>query len=219
MRLAAGAVASKRDILGFSVVHQLALLALGALGAALGGTRWWIPASSYGLVGIGMWATHWAGHRRIIPGWFEFHTMGHHVKSCAPSACPRRLTPPPPPPDAAARQVPPRFLGALRQRRGHAPRYAALAPRAKRAHTGRATGVAAAHRALLDAGAAEIAPPGGVGGADRREEFIHEQVHLRGRRWRAALVGTLRALHFLHHRDEHHNYAMCDFLYDFLSGI
>ena len=81
--------------------------------------------------------------------------------------------------------------------------------------------VAAAHWALLDAGAAEIALCLAVSaGLIAENEFIHEQVHIRG----SALAGwrwfdTMRALHFLHHRDGmHHNYAMCDFLYDFLSG-
>jgi 4-alpha-methyl-delta7-sterol-4alpha-methyl oxidase len=71
------AVGSKAEILSYSLVHQAALILLGILSnTSTYRTRCWIPVSSYALVGLGMWCTHWLGHRKIIPGWFEFHVMG-----------------------------------------------------------------------------------------------------------------------------------------------
>ena len=71
------AVGSKAEILSYSLVHQAALILLGILSnTSTYRTRCWVPVSSYALVGLGMWCTHWLGHRKIIPGWFEFHVMG-----------------------------------------------------------------------------------------------------------------------------------------------
>ena len=49
---------------------------------------------------------------------------------------------------------------------------------------------------------------------------MHVQVHTLGSRWEGrGWFEVMRRLHFLHHKEGmHHNYAMADFLFDFLSG-
>ena len=80
-------VCSSKQLLWFSILHQAALLLLGFLGWLVSGCRPWLTLSSYLVVGVGLWVTHWAGHRRwVSPAWFDFHTIGHHVRPiCTPT--------------------------------------------------------------------------------------------------------------------------------------
>ena len=78
-------IVSKQHLLVYSLLHQLALLAIGLAGWAALGCRWWLPLTTYVVIGHGLWVTHWAGHRRwIFQKWFDHHTIGHHVKSYPP---------------------------------------------------------------------------------------------------------------------------------------
>jgi len=156
-------VGSKNEILFFSVVHQTMLLACGVGCAAIAGTRWWTTLTCYATVGLGMWLTHWAGHRQIVPGWFDFHTIGHHVKSYPP-----------------ARFLTERYVSLTGMRKGrqntrwdidlNVQMYAPWIPLTSLVHWAITGGSAADAALALLVGAALIV----------ENEIIHEQVHIRG---------------------------------------
>jgi len=196
-------VGSKMEILWFSVVHQAALLACGLGCAAVLGTRWWATMSCYAMVGLGMWLTHWAGHRQIVPGWFEFHTIGHHVKSYPP-----------------ARFLTERYVSLTGMQKGrqntrwmidlNVKMYAPWIPLTAAIHWAVTGGSLADALLALVVGAVLIV----------ENEIIHEQVHVRGSSFeRFRWFQVMRGLHYLHHKEGmHHNYSMCDFTFDLLSG-
>ncbi len=152
-------------------------------------------------VGLGMWVTHWAGHRHIIPGWFEFHTIGHHVKGYPP-----------------ARFLTERYASTEGVRKGK--RHTVFDMNAAM-YLPWPFIIGAAHRALAGTTHAETALCLLVSLALIAEnEYMHVQVHTLGSRWEGrGWFEVMRRLHFLHHKEGmHHNYAMADFLFDFLSG-
>lgn len=243
-----GPICSRKQLLWFSVVHQLSLLLLGLLAWAAGmaaglGSHCrvcWLPLSTYVVVGLGLWGTHWAGHRRWVwPSWFDFfeaHTIGHHVKAYPPSKFlqdhyvstvqrqklkrraaldrpgPGALPPPPPPRQAAAATFP---GGALKWLGFEPDSLNTLVylpwPLLSAGLHWAAFGLSAPEAGLCLLTALLVC---------LEQELIHRHVHVRGSplerfRWFAAM----RALHLLHHRDGmKHNYAMADFTFDILSG-
>jgi hypothetical protein len=81
--------------------------------------------------------------------------------------------------------------------------------------------VAYAHYRLLGASPAEVALCLAVSAFLVWEnEYMHQQVHLLHSRWDGCRwFQVMRKLHYLHHKEGmKHNYAMADFLFDFLSG-
>ena len=81
--------------------------------------------------------------------------------------------------------------------------------------------VAYAHYSLLGAPPAEVALCLAVSAFLVWEnEYMHQQVHLLHSRWDGCRwFQVMRELHYLHHKEGmKHNYAMADFLFDFLSG-
>lgn len=188
-------IASKWQILSYSLVHQGLLVLLGLVGSyLLPSMRWWVPCSSYGIVGAGMWLTHWAGHRKIIPGWFDFHVIGHHVHNFPPS----------------------RFLCEK-----YRPVTSSAFDMNIALYCPWPLVSASLHYALAAATTAELLLCLFVSCALIVEsELLHSAVHqldcrLEGLQW----FDVMRKMHFLHHKEGmKHNYAMSDFLFDFLSG-
>jgi len=197
-------------LLWFSLLHQLSLLLVGLAAWWITGSRPWIGNSTYLLVGLGLWCTHWFGHRRWFwRAWFNEHTMGHHVKAYPPS----------------------KFLSE---------RYVSVTQRAAGKPQKPTTGLglemsintivylpwpviatllhcqATSNCTVTEAGLVLV-----IGLAICLEqEMIHRAVHTRGC-WleRYQWFQTMRALHFLHHKDDmQHNYAMIDFCLDIISG-
>lgn len=199
-------IASKYEILIFSLVHQATLLLVGVLGniCPYVHTRLWLPASSYTLVGLGMWLTHWLGHRKIIPAWFEFHVMGHHVRSYPSS---RFLTE--------------RYVSYTCARKGDRGELNTLLDMNAIMYLPWPFVVAFVHHSLLSATASEVGLCFGVSTFLLCEnEYMHQQVHLLNSRWSGyRWFEVMRKLHFLHHKEGmQHNYAMADFFFDFISG-
>eukprot|EP01052_Picozoa_sp_SAG31_P043337 SAG31_NODE_7186_length_1762_cov_1.696332_1_plen_448_part_10 len=204
------AVASSSQLLWFSVLHQMALLLFGFSAWWLTGSPPWLGLSTYIIVGVGLWCTHWLGHRRWFwQRWFNEHTLGHHVRAYPPS-----------------KFLSERYVSVTQRSAGRA-----LAP---------STGLglelslntmvylpwpiltAILHSLVVPAcGAIEIGVVLLVGLAICLEqEMIHRAVHTSGV-WleRYQWFQVMRALHFLHHKDGmQHNYAMIDFFLDILSG-
>lgn len=201
-------ICSSKQLLWFSLLHQAALLLTGLAGWMLAGCRPWVCLSSYLMVGIGLWGTHWAGHRRWVwQPWFEHHTIGHHVKSYPP-----------------AKFLSQRYVSTVQRKVGTA-----------RPSTGLGIDLslntlvylptplvtAVLHRVVFGLVAMEAALVLLVGMAVCLEqELIHRHVHTVGSRLeRYRWFQAMRAMHFLHHTDGmKHNYAMADFFLDVLSG-
>jgi hypothetical protein len=201
-------ICGKYKLLWFSLLHQLLLLAIGVAGWLLCNSRIWIPATTYMVIGIGLWITHWAGHQRwIFHAWFVHHTVGHHVKSYPP-----------------AKYLSERYVT-------HTERKAGTMQASQGTGLDLSLGTliylpwpainAVAHILLFHATAAEVVLTVVVACAvGIEQEVIHRQVHITDSvfeqyHW----FQTMRALHFLHHKGGmHHNYAMVDFLLDIMSG-
>ena len=199
-------VGSKWEILTFSLVHQVALLLVGVLGNICPAmrTRLWLPASSYALVGLGLWCTHWLGHRKIIPGWFEFHVMGHHVRSYPTS-----------------RFLSERYVSYTSAQKNDPGDTTTLLDMNALMYMPWPFLVASMHHSLLGASQSEVALCFGLSALLLCEnEYMHQQVHLLNSRWdEYRWFQVMRKLHYLHHKEGmRHNYAMSDFLIDFLSG-
>jgi len=204
------AVASSSQLLWFSVLHQLTLLLVGLTAWWVAGSPPWLGLSTYFIVGVGLWCTHWLGHRRWFwQRWFNEHTLGHHVRAYPPS----------------------KFLSE---------RYVSVTQRSAGRALTPSTGLglelslntvmylpwpivtAILHGLVVPAcGVIEMGLVLVVGLAICLEqEMIHRAVHTSGV-WleRYQWFQVMRALHFLHHKDGmQHNYAMSDFFLDILSG-
>jgi len=203
-------ISTSSQLLWFSLVHQLTLLLIGSIAWWTTGSRLWIGHSTYLIVGLGLWCTHWFGHRRWFwRAWFNEHTIGHHVKAYPPS----------------------KFLSE---------RYVSVTQRAAGKLQKPSTGLglemsintmvylpwpvfaALLHcQATTECTATEAGLVLLIGlGICLEQEIVHRAVHTHGcwlerYRW----FQTMRALHFLHHKDGmQHNYAMIDFFLDIVSG-
>jgi hypothetical protein len=209
-------LARTRSTHGLFLAHQLFMLQAGITMVWITGEKnsVWMPSAMYVLLGAGLWTSHWVGHRRwFCKRWFQFHTMGHHVRDYPPS----------------------RFL--VDNYIAHNNKDDRLTPwhleywvdmNAVMYVPWIPATIALIHASMccaVDGSAglvrSQVLCLGIMGlGVAMSQNYWHEQVHLRGSVWEGfQWFQDIRRLHWQHHKGNcRHNYAMIDFGLDILTG-